>query len=310
MLQHHGIIDHPALSPVQQQEYDPNTGQLIAYPRLCSTGIFNDPNDLCLILNLGIVCCLYHAVTGNGAFSSLAWLTPVGLFGYAIVLTKSRGGLLGLMAALAAYLVARFGWRRALPAIVLGAPLALLALGGRQANISLGNSDTAYTRVMLWAEGISTLLGSMRNWFTGIGAGRFAEEMGLVAHNSFVHAYVELGLLGGSLFLVAFVTAARMLHRLSALPQSAVPPALRYFPPMLLAMLVGYCGGMYSLSRNYVVPTYLCLGLADAYLAMAIAEPPDEFRLSRTWIKQAIFLGVGGLIFLKLFTQVFGSLGQ
>ena len=45
----------------------------------------------------------------------------------------------------------------------------------------------------------------------GIGKNRFGEEAGQVAHNSFVHAFTELGPLGGMVFLGAFYLAMRAL---------------------------------------------------------------------------------------------------
>ena len=72
-----------------------------------------------------------------------------------MTLTKSRGGLLGLLAAAAALLYSRFGLRRALPAAALCLPGVVLAMGGRQANIGVGRGDTSFERVMLWAEGLT-----------------------------------------------------------------------------------------------------------------------------------------------------------
>jgi putative inorganic carbon (HCO3(-)) transporter len=312
LLQYHEVINVEALRPVEQREYDPNTGEVVSYPRLCSAGIFNDPNDLCLALTLGIICCLYHATTSESYPIAALWLAPVGLFGYAMILTKSRGGLLGLIAAAAAYLVAKFGWRKALPFILVGPPLAVLLMGSRQVSADMDAHDTAYERVMLWAEGFAVLTRSPLWMLTGIGAGEYASENegGRVAHNSFVQAYVELGLFGGTLFLVAFFLAARMLYRLCQPLRTPLPRRLAVFPPFLLAAVVGYCGGMYSLSRNYIVPTYLCLGLAASYLAMALPEPPARYRLSAVWLKQTVLIGLGGFVFLKFFTQVAGALGK
>src|SRR5262249_37500749 len=50
LLQYHGYINIPALAAFEQGEIDPETGEQIVFLRLCSTGIYNDPNDLCLIL--------------------------------------------------------------------------------------------------------------------------------------------------------------------------------------------------------------------------------------------------------------------
>ena len=39
-------------------------------------------------------------------------------------------------------------------------------------------------------------------------------------------------------------------------------------------MVLGYAGGTMSLSRNYIVPTYLVLALAQAYLLQAARAAP------------------------------------
>jgi hypothetical protein len=99
-----------------------------------------------------------------------------------------------------------------------------------------------------------------------------------------------------------------MLYRLRRDGRPPRSPKLAVFSPYLLAAVVGYCGGMFSLSRNYVAPTYLCLGLAESYLALAMLHPPPEFRVSRSWLIETTLLGVGGLLFLKFFTQLMGNL--
>jgi hypothetical protein len=68
--------------------------------------------------------------------------------------------------------------------------------------------------------------------------------------------------------------------------------------------------GMFSLSRNYVLPTYLVLGLATAYLRLA--APPDRepwFRLDAAMVKLLAAVSVAALVFLKLFTMAFVSYG-
>ena len=110
LLQFHAVIDYEVLRPIEQADFDPETGQLISYPRLCGAGLFHDPNDLCLILTIGVVCCLYRAATAGNFVTIALWLLPIGVFGYAMVLTKLRGGLLGLVGALGALAIAKFGW--------------------------------------------------------------------------------------------------------------------------------------------------------------------------------------------------------
>jgi hypothetical protein len=109
----------------------------------------------------------------------------------------------------------------------------------------------------------------------GIGAGMYAEEVGKVAHNSFLHACTELGLLGGSLFLGAFVYAIGTVHRLGRDGGSQLPAELRRLHPYVLASVVGLVVGLLSLSRVYTYPAYIVLGIVTVYTRLASAHAPD-----------------------------------
>jgi putative inorganic carbon (HCO3(-)) transporter len=65
LLHYHGIVDIPACEPAEDGEVDPLTGEMIMLRRLCSSGIFNDPNDLCLILVTGMAICSSAARSGS-----------------------------------------------------------------------------------------------------------------------------------------------------------------------------------------------------------------------------------------------------
>src|SRR5262249_6880024 len=50
VLHYHGVLEFSSLTRLQQQEIDEQTGELREFARLRSVGIFNDPNDLSLLL--------------------------------------------------------------------------------------------------------------------------------------------------------------------------------------------------------------------------------------------------------------------
>jgi hypothetical protein len=301
LLQYEGVIDVEALRPLERvQSHDEDDRDVIL--QLRGSGIFNDPNDLCLILVTGTLCALYRAIVAPNSIARVMWVLPIGLFGYAVMLTQSRGGLLGLMAAAFTWGYGYFGWRRTLALAVIVVPAIFILGGGRQTDFSLGKDDTLNSRVLAWAEGLGLMAS---NPITGIGPYEYGNYVGVVAHNSFVHSYAELGLVGGSLFLGAFALAALGLHRSRPHPTSR----LAWLRPLMLAIVIGYTGGIFSLSRNYVPPTYLILGLADAYLRAAFPDPPTWLRVNWGLIGWGVAGGVAGLIGLKLVTQVFLALG-
>ncbi|MEO2089447.1 MAG: O-antigen ligase family protein, partial [Gemmataceae bacterium] len=195
LAQHYGVTHFDNITPCLQGAVDPETGESYSFPRLVSSGIFNDPNDLCLMLGLGIWCCVYCGSTNSfGLIGWAFWLLPVPLYIYALFETHSRGGLMGVLAGGAAYVYSRFGGPKALPFAIAGAVGALVLVGGRQAEVSGG---TAHARLMLWAEGVTELLRQPTRIPTGLGMNWFEEETAHVAHNSFVTAYVEFGVFGG-----------------------------------------------------------------------------------------------------------------
>ena len=212
VLQYHEVINLPALETLAVWEYDEESDEMVVLLRLVSTGIFNDPNDLCLILLIAMSACLYGL--GDRRFGLLRWLwlAPLGFFGYAFTLTHSRGGFMALIAGAMVFVYGRFGPVKSIPLAVVGLPLLFVLFSGRQTSVNLSDQeDTAQQRIQLWSEGLA----SMREApFFGIGQGGFVDEVGHAAHNSFLNCYTELGIFGGTLFLGTFFFALHGTHRL------------------------------------------------------------------------------------------------
>lgn len=264
---YHGIIDVPFMETVQSGVDDSGSAESMVR-RLGSTGLFGDPNDLSLMLVMAMSICVYQIVELKRWY----WTAPLALFGHALVLTHSRGGFLAMLTALCVLLWQRLG-RKALPVAALVLPAAFLLFAGRQTDLegALKGEGTAGTRLGLWSEG---LLHFSHAPAFGIGVGRYADLAGHVAHNSFIHGYVELGLAGGTLFLGAFYIAVAALVRLGGADVPAAPMGddLARLRPYVLTIVVGYAAGLTSLSCCYTIPTYTVLGLASLYVAQAEAR--------------------------------------
>jgi hypothetical protein len=299
LLNNAGVIDLPALAGIDQVEFDPETGERSTLPRLCGPGIFNDPNDLSVILVVGMVISLYRLREPGPR--RVFWAGSLGMLGYALTLTHSRGGFLALVAAVLSVVTVRLGPRRA---ILLGGPLVAglaLLMGGRQTNFDLGNADdTSQHRLRLWRDGLVLL---QQSPVVGIGAGRFEDECGLVAHNSFVHAYAELGMLGGTCFFGAFLISPVILYRLRA---AALEPSLEDLRPVVLGCLAGTVGGMISLSRVYTLTPYLVLGLVTVGLGLCSPQAVGRVpKLTPRLLLTVLTLSVLFLAALNLFVRSF-----
>jgi hypothetical protein len=306
LLQYHGLIEIPAITILQQNEVDPETGELTVIPRLRSTGIYNDPNDLSLILVEGILICLYGLARGGRGPLRWAWLAPLLTFGYALALTKSRGGFLALLAALVVLFRARYGWRKTLVLGAVALPVLLLGFAGRQTSLSTGQG-TSQERIKLWSEGLDLFRQSP---LFGIGYNEYPEQMGLVAHNSYVHCYTELGFLGGTLFFGMFLFALLGLRCAGRLRASALPRTLQRLRPFITAMTAAYAAGLLSLSRHNVASTYVFLGLAAAYAGMTLAgRPALRLRFNFRLAQRLALASAGFLLVLYLFVRTFANWG-
>ena len=274
VLQFHGQINIESLQVLMQNDYDDETGETFETPRMVATGIFHDPNDLSMIIVAAVMICGAGLFAPQLGMMRFALAGPIGYLLYALTLTQSRGGLLALVAGCGTLFYLRFGWQKALLAGAAAVP-AILAIGGRQTDIAGALSGgTGSSRTELWVEAVQLFKTSP---LFGIGHKVFADEVGHVAHNSFVHSTTELGFFGGMFFLGVFGISAVTLWQLSKRHQEIADATLRQLLPFICAVVVAYGVSMFSLSRSYVVPTYLIAGLAAAYLRLA--APPVAFRL-------------------------------
>ncbi len=308
LLQYHAWIDLPALTTLQDHDVDPETGIVYVVSRLRSTGIFNDPNDLSMIAVAGIVIAAYLATDQQGGSARLVAVAVLAACGYALLLTRSRGGLLALMAALGLLFQARYGWRKAILVGAITLPALLLVAKGRQANIGGAmEQGTGQERIKLWSQGLGMLRSSP---LFGIGQNRYAEEAGLVAHNSYVHCFAELGLFGGAIFLGLFFYTIRALYQLPADGLTELDPESARLRPYLLAVVSGCAASMLTISRPYVLPTYLTLGLAASFLGqlqptIGVAEEP----LGKQLVKHVAGASLAMLAAIYLFVRVFARWG-
>lgn len=280
LFHYYGIIYIPELDSLTQREFDPNTGEVITITRLQSTGIFNDPNDFGMILVIGVVLC-FHRFGRSAFFGKAATLGLAALFTYLVYLTKSRGAALAFLSAMGVLVYARWGLKKAILAAVLLLPVVAVIFSSRQDGGVEGG--TGQSRIQLWAEGMSLV---KQYPIFGLGANLFGDEVGLVAHNSFVHCYAELGLFGGTIFFGCFFFAFLQLIQQFRAPELTSDRELRGRTATALAILTGATVSLLTLSRSYITPTYMVLSIAAATarlngVALDLPLTKLSFRLSQ-----------------------------
>jgi hypothetical protein len=302
VLEYQDWIHLPTLKTLGAMERDQVSGRDIVVRRLQATGPFHDPNDFCVLLVVGILSAAHGLTEVKSGVRRWLWLGPLAVLFYAFSLTQSRGGFLALLGGLFAFLLARFGWRKTLGLTVLGLPVLLIAFGGRQTELSTG-TGTGQERIQIWSDGLLMFRDAP---LFGVGMNEFDKLVGHVAHNSYLQAFAELGLLGGTLFVGAVYLAMSVLWRARARDREIVDPKLRRLHPYLTGAVAGYAVGMFSLTLTYIVPTYMVLGLAASWNRIAetkTAAPPITFdvRLIRRLLGSALLFLVGLTLFVRVF---------
>jgi O-antigen ligase len=295
------------------------------FDQLQGWGIFSDPNDFALILVLAIIGALYFITESQSLLPRLLWCVPLATLMFAFALTKSRGGLLSLLAGLGIWMVSRFGMKRAIVLGIFVMPLLLAMVAGRQTNIDIGDAnDTAQSRIRLWRDGIG-FIKSSPIW--GVGYNTYGLRTDNVAHNSYLHCYAELGFIGGTFFLGLFVLpimgvcSPRTQKRFQRVGDFLMPPAeglkaeeipfdylgpeLAHLRSVILAIGVAYAVGLFSLSRSYACSTYLMLGMVVSLSMLIAAKNPGAVaRLSTRMTLMLISASVFWLGFLVVFVKV------
>lgn len=299
LLDFHDILHFETIEHVPQPWTNPETGEHVILRRMAGVGLFGDPNDLGIGIIIGTAAALYRMGQSQLLLTKFLWLLPFPVYAMALLETQSKGAMLGMLAAVSGFIYGKFGIKRAIPLIVLVAVGMLTGVSGRQSEIS--GSGTAWERMVLWSEGIGTILLGPRNFIFGIGALNYADFFGLVAHNSFVHAYVELGVLGGGCYLFLFYLPARVLYDTPTIANDDWANRAR---PYIWALLAGYVGGAYSLSRNYTLVSFLVIGLLESHLHLRGSWNRPQYQIMPGWFQKLCIFSLIGAIGIKLMTQL------
>jgi putative inorganic carbon (hco3(-)) transporter len=299
LLQYYHVIEIESLKVLEQKDIK-ESGEVDVVLRLRGIGEFNDPNDFCLLLLLGMGIGFFKLTAPEAGLARGFWFALLGLFGFALFKTQSRGGLLALVVGAAAWSYLRYGFWKTAGLALLAVPALIALAGGRQAElVSAVGEDTGQSRIQLWAHALGYFRAAP---LFGIGMGQFAEEEKHVVHNSFLQSFAELGLFGGLLFLGAFFAGIVSLYRLGGKGVAIADPWLARLRPYLLAMVCAYAAGLCALSRAYAVATYLLLGLVTSYLMLVAGSwnlPIARFDLRflrNVAVASAVFLVIMYLV--------------
>jgi O-antigen ligase len=274
-----------------------------------------DPNDFAFVLVGLLPVVVTFGIVSRGAkrllYLGIACLMIVGM-----LLTESRGGLLGLLFDIIAMtFVLPVAWRgrlqfhtsksKIITRVVVLTLIAVVGWGSlpastraRLGTVTELGSDYNTTvmdgpqsgRLAIWSRNLPMAL--ERPWGWGAGAfgtvdGRFAGGRYRAPHNTFLQALIELGVLGLALFVAIIVSSLRYLRAPAdrgSDNQGEAPDEPRAFARALGTGLIGLCVSGFFLSELYasVIWTFVALicavGLVRRSSPGACAKRPPSSK--------------------------------
>ncbi len=297
LLDRSGILSIAALDSIRDRGAS-DGGNTLLVDRIRGTGIFNDPNDFGLILVTGLILSICFLCRPRVGWRRHLWLAPTCLLLVVLSMTHSRGAFLSLACAVPAAIAYRRGIGIGVLSLT-GLPLLAIAFAGRMTDFNALQSGTGQTRIQIWSESLTIF----RQFpIFGLGEGMLVEESGVVAHNSFIHCFAELGIFGGTAFLSCFLAAGMGLWALRGQRIGPVgsgdSPAdwleVAHMRIFVFAALAAFVGGMLALSRQFVTPTYLVLGLATAAQSLS-GSAAVKWKLNNRFLLIALMASAASL---------------
>jgi hypothetical protein len=257
-------------------------------------GTLADPNDLSLAAALTLPFALAYSQKTNFEDSakfvrigaSLFTIAAISLIGTMIVLSQSRMGVLVFLVVMGLALLRRAGFWGIVLGLILLPPV--LLLGGRE---SADADASSHERLDLIADALTMIRSSHG---MGVGMGRFAAESssGLTAHNSYLLAASELGIVGIALFALMLYTGLKVPLALWFGPDE-LDPRIKQWSSALAIALVGAYVGIFFLSWAYKEVIFILLGLSGAlYQAARNAHPELRITLGTREILLVVALAI------------------
>ena len=274
--------------------------------RVRSLGFLNDPNDFAQAMVMVLPMLWWFYAPGRLLRNLFVVAAPGVLLGYAILLTQSRGALLGVAGLLLLASQRMFGWLKTsvMAAVVVGA-VGIVSVGGRELSTK---EQSAAQRVDAWQEGITMLRNKP---VLGVGYGNFTDHHYLTAHNSFVLGFAELGLVGYFAWLGLIVLTYKGIAQAVRLAPPSTPE--KKLALVLQASLIAFLACSWFLSRTYSPGLFVLLALCVAswFGVRRIYGPPPQAVLEEplTWRMTTLVAMVVSILAVYAFVVFQRTLG-
>ncbi len=248
--------------------------------RMRSVGFLQDPNDFAQII------CMVMPWLFMG-YRKRAWIgnifrvgLPAAVMAYAISLTHSRGGLVGIAVIFFVQILRRIGafWGGMLAATGVIGLQVVSQMGGRGFN---AKEASANERLDAWFSGIEMFKSSP---LVGVGYGQFTDHHIRTAHNSFVLCFAELGTFGYFCWLSMIVMAVQCVAYVARSEEDEIS-GLGW---MMCSSVAAFLACAWFLSRTYQASLFMLFGLCFACYFVVIRR--NEVTLAAGKLRPAVAL--------------------
>lgn len=284
--------------------------------RIRYLGIFNDPNDLGLLLVTSLPIIFYWLEKAGSVPAKIIYLCVLGVLLYGIYLTNSRGSMMATGAILLLIFWRRYG---SMKALILGGVGVSAALGvsSRLSTLEVGE-ESAWERVYAWDEGIYMMLDSP---LFGVGYQNFDQLYYLTAHNSLILVLAETGLIGytlwftfvGSIFYLLWTIIN--LQKLISIEDMSIDEVESWQEYQrigwaLFLSLIAYLITGFFLSQSYIVYVFIIYGVILGYYHLGRNEyefvPQQELGMSElaNWVVYSALSVIGLFIMVKILIKL------
>lgn len=238
-------------------------------------GQLADPNELSVFVGAALPLLFFLGV-GRGRATKLLILAPVvSVSLWAVVLTQSRTGQVVLATIVFIALIRRFGVTGGL--LSLGVLPLLLLFGGREG----ADADaSSIERAEILRDGIELV---RAHPLLGVGLAQFNQEISIpmTAHNSYLLAAAELGVLGLVLWMGMLWMSMKVAIVVVREPPPGLDPELSRFAEAFAVSLAAILAGVFFLSFCYKQLLFVWIGLGTALHGAVRARAPG-FRVQTT----------------------------
>ncbi|MCB0881597.1 MAG: oligosaccharide flippase family protein [Thermoleophilia bacterium] len=261
------------------------------------TGTFQDANEWAAFCIPGILISVGMIATSRKALHQLAFGACATLAAVGLVLSGSRGGMIGVVIALGVWIAFGGRWRLRVAAAsvlvaVLGAGYIMVAASPatkeRFATITNGQSygtSAGTGRSDIWKVGTRAY---EDHPIVGTGAGTFVDatpryiaQPGLlrrvdffttdvkVAHNMYLHIAVELGAIGAALYISILLACLLATLRAAMIFRALGDTAAEFLCRTLLAGAGGFLAANFFISGQYARDLWILMGMCVGMLGLA-----------------------------------------